>query len=249
MQGKLIKEYAQIYGFHFDLPNIRLCIYEGVYAPKLDSFLLAKHLMEIVEPNHKVLDIGTGAGILAILAAFKGASVVATDIHEPSVRCAEYNASLNGLSIGTRVGNLFDPILKSEVFDLIVSNTTSLPSPPNETHDDYTMRNINGGPDGRKYLDPLIQQAPSHLRKGGTLLIQHSNFSNIDQTKEMLEIAEFDVTLEVYDSPIGKTSGQRIDYFISKLPPNCHPFQKDGKWHQEIGVFTADLRSSGPKRE
>jgi len=159
MQRKLLKEYAQAYDIDFDLPDVYLCIYEDVYVPKLDSFLLAKHLMEIVKSGHKVLDIGTGAGILAILAAIRGANVVATDIHETSVRCAAYNASLNNLSFETRVGDLFDPILKGEVFDVIVSNLTSLPSPPNEEHDEYTRRNIDAVTTVCKYLTTVRRKS------------------------------------------------------------------------------------------
>ena len=47
------------------------------------------------------------------------------------------------------------------------------------------------------------------------------------------------VELKVYEDPIGKTSGQRIDYFLMPLPENRHPIKKERGWYQKIGVFNA----------
>lgn len=236
---RLITEYVKTSGVEVELPEFRICIFNGVYSPKLDSFLLARELMEMDMKDKRVLDVGTGCGILAIIAAMKGAFTVATDIHEGSVRCAEYNASLNNVSLDARAGNLFEPIDDGELFDIVVSNMTSLPCPPNERHDEYTTRSVNAGHDGRQYLDPLINQVPKHLKRDGYFLTQHSNFANIEKTKETLEKLNFEVELKVYEYPVGKTSGQRIDYFLEHLPNNCHPFKKGDTWYQKIGIFKA----------
>lgn len=225
------------YDLKIDLPDIIISLFEGVYPPKLDSFLLAEELVEVVREGHRVLDVGTGSGILAILAAKKGASVVATDIHQVSVKCAKYNASLNNVELDAKISDLFESIKNGETFDIIVSNMTALPTPPDEQHDEYIIRTVDAGPGGRKYLDPLISQMPKYLKEGGYFITQHSNFANIEKTKDKLEEIGFGVELKVYEYPVGKTSGERINYFISKLPPNCHPFIENGKWYQRIGVF------------
>lgn len=225
------------YDFELELPDIKISLFEGVYPPKLDSFLLAKELLEVVKEGHRVLDVGTGSGILAILAAKKDAWVVATDIHPPSVKCTEYNASLNNVKVDGRTGNLFEPIKNGETFDIIVSNMTALPTPPDEQHNEYITRTVDAGPDGRKYLDPLISKIPKYLKAGGCFITQHSNFANIELTKERLESFGFDVRLKIYEYQIGETSGKRVDYFINHLQKNCYPFIKDEKWFQRIGVF------------
>ena len=239
LKCKHIKEYLNSYDLEIDLPDIKICLFEGVYPPKLDSFLVAEELMRVVKEGHKVLDVGTGSGILAIIAAKKGAFTVATDIHEDSIKCAKYNASLNNVKLDVRVGNLFEPIKEGELFDVIVSNMTSLPTPPDEQYDEYITRTVDAGPDGRKYLDPLIRQMPQYLKENGCFLTQHSNFANIEKTKQMLEELGFDVEVKIYEYPVGKTSGQRIDYFLKCLPENCHPIRRAGKWYQRIGVFKA----------
>ncbi len=71
--------------------------------------------------NLRVLDLGTGSGVGAVFAARAGASVVATDIHPPAVRCARANAALHDLEIDSREGDLFAPVA-GERFDLVLFN-------------------------------------------------------------------------------------------------------------------------------
>lgn len=79
--------------------------------------------------GERVIDIGTGSGILEIYAAKVGASVFATDVDERAVRAACHNASLNGVEINCRLGALlgdhmqepcapFDVILRGYVLEL-----------------------------------------------------------------------------------------------------------------------------------
>jgi len=235
------KEYLKSYNHEIELPDIKMCLFEKCYPPKLDSFLIAEELVKIVKKDDKVLDIGTGSGILAILAAKKGAFAVATDIHEGSAKCAKYNAFLNNVEVDALVGNLFEPIKEEKLFDIIVSNMATLPAPPKEQYNEYTTRTVDAGPDGRKYLDPLINQIPKYLKEEGVFLTLHSNFANIEKTKNKLDDLGFGfkVELKVSEHPTGKTSGQRIDYFLKYLPENCHPIKKEGGWYQKIGIFNA----------
>lgn len=55
-------------------------------------------LQEVLAPGQRVLDLGTGSGILAIAAALLGAGeVLALDIDPQAVRAARHNVRLNGL--------------------------------------------------------------------------------------------------------------------------------------------------------
>lgn len=239
LECKSVKEYLNACNLEMDLPDIKMCLFEGVYSPRLESFLIAEELVKVVKKGHKILDIGTGSGILAILAAKKGAFAIATDIDESSIKCAEYNASLNSIKLDTRVGNLFEPIKDEELFDIIVSNMPSLPIPPNVQLDEYVTRTSDGGPNGRKYLNLLIHQMPKHLKEKGCFLTVHSNFANIEKTKDMLEELGFQVELKVNEYPIGEPSGQKIAQSLMYLPKNCQPFKKGDWWYQKMGIFRA----------
>ena len=94
-------------------------VWENVYEPAEDSFLFAENL--IVKEGEKVLDMGTGCGILSIIAARKASEVVAVDINPYAVKCAMENAKLNGVAekISFIQGDLFTPLKPAENFDLM----------------------------------------------------------------------------------------------------------------------------------
>ena len=76
-----------------------------------------------VRPGQKVIDIGTGTGILAIAAAHMGArDVLAIDLDPVAVRVAEENVRANGFArvIRTRQGDLLDHV--DEAADVVIAN-------------------------------------------------------------------------------------------------------------------------------
>lgn len=84
-------------------------------------------LEEIVKPGDSVLDIGTGSGVLAIVAAMLGAkTILATDIDTLAVQVATENAAVNGLAVGPgsgleiRLGSV--PAEAAGQFQVVVAN-------------------------------------------------------------------------------------------------------------------------------
>ncbi|MGQ9461016.1 MAG: HemK2/MTQ2 family protein methyltransferase [Candidatus Bathyarchaeaceae archaeon] len=160
---------------------------EKVYEPAEDTFLLAENLK--VEEK-EVLDVGTGCGILAVLAAKKAKKVVATDINPHAIKCAKKNAKMNGVEeeIEFRLGDLFQPIKPDETFSLILFNAPYLPSEPREERS-WIGRAWAGGPNGRKAIDRFIMDAPKFLTYDGRILLVQSSLSNIDRTLERFDEA------------------------------------------------------------
>jgi release factor glutamine methyltransferase len=68
---------------------------EHVYEPAEDTFLISERLA--VTEDDVVLDMGTGCGILAVLAAEKAKRVVAVDINPYAIECAIKNAQTNDM--------------------------------------------------------------------------------------------------------------------------------------------------------
>ena len=74
---------------------------------------------------HRMLDVGTGTGILALAGAIWGAAeVVALDVKPEAVAAARANAARNGLAARVRVVSELPPI-EEDAFDLIVANITA----------------------------------------------------------------------------------------------------------------------------
>ncbi len=99
--------------------------YVATYAP-------ATRLCDMLTPRprgRRALDLGTGNGIHALLAAQHVRQVVATDVNPRALLYAELNAALNGLdNVETRRGSLYEPV-GDERFDLIVCNAPFVVSP------------------------------------------------------------------------------------------------------------------------
>jgi len=75
------------------------------------------------------LEIGTGGGYQALLAAKHAEHVVATDISARAIAFAAFNTALNGVAnVELREGSFFDPV-DGERFDLVVSNPPYAVSP------------------------------------------------------------------------------------------------------------------------
>jgi predicted RNA methylase len=107
------------------------------------------------------LDVGTGTGYLALLAARHARHVVATDTNPRALNFAALNARLNELhSVEFRQGSLFEPVADCR-FDLIVANPPFVISPKA----DYEYR--DSGQEGDALCEQLIRQAPAMLREGG----------------------------------------------------------------------------------
>lgn len=108
------------------------CVEENVYEPAEDTFLLAENLE--VSEGDVVLDVGTGCGMLGVLAAKKAKEVVAVDVNPYVVRCARENAKLNSVldKMDFLQCDLLGPIRPDKVFTLIIFNPPYLPSEPDE---------------------------------------------------------------------------------------------------------------------
>ena len=163
-------------------------VLENVYEPAEDTFLLAENLL--VNKNDFVLDMGTGCGILGILAAKKAKSVVAIDINPYAVCCAKMNAKLNGVERRMNIlrGDLFQPIKEGEKFDIILFNSPYLPS-ESEERETWIEKAWAGGLGGRELIDRFLLEASKYLELEGRILLVQSTLSDADKTMQTLEKA------------------------------------------------------------
>jgi methylase of polypeptide subunit release factors len=118
-------------------------------------------VLTIRAPAAKGLDLGTGNGLLALLAARHVKELVATDVNDRALNVAAFNAKLNGLNNVTfRKGSWFEPVA-GEKFDLIVSNPPFVSSPETK----LILR--DGGMRGDGVTQLVAQGMAAHLNEGG----------------------------------------------------------------------------------
>ena len=91
------------------------------------------------EPKIKIVDIGTGSGILGIYLKeyFPKSKVICTDISENCLKIAKENAILHHVDIDFRQGDMLEPIMNESNIDVIVSNPPYIPS--KDTVDPQTL--------------------------------------------------------------------------------------------------------------
>ncbi len=132
---------------------------EPVMALGASSRALASFM--IYRRGSRTLDLGTGCGVLAFLAATNGSEAVGVDCNPRTLPFVRLNASLNGVSnIDWRVGDLFEPVV-GETFDAIVCN------PPFVIGPGGGHRHTQGGRPADQLCQDIVQAAPAYLKEGG----------------------------------------------------------------------------------
>ena len=137
--------------------------YVGAYSP-------TSRLCDCLTPRPRVgraLDVGTGSGVQALLAARHARRVIATDVNERALVYTQLNAALSALdNVECRQGSLFEPV-GDERFDLITSNPPYVISPENR----WIYR--DAGLEGDELSERVVHEAAEHLVEGGyaTMLV------------------------------------------------------------------------------
>jgi len=167
-----------------------LYVFNGVYEPAEDTFLIAENLE--VHVGEEVLDVGTGCGILSVLSAQKAATVVALDINPNAVKCTKFNANINGVSDKVEVirGSLFEPLRRGDLFDVIIFNAPYLPT--EEKPNSWINYAWDGGNKGRETIDQFLAHAADHLKPEGRMFIVQSTLSDVEQTLKKMRKQGFD---------------------------------------------------------
>ncbi len=156
-------------------------VWENVYEPAEDSFLFAENLD--VKKGARVLDVGTGCGILGIMAAEKAAAVLAVDLSPYAIRCAKENSALNKVDckMAFLEADLLTAFDEWARFDLILFNAPYLPAAEHEA-ETWIGRSWAGGVNGRQVIDRFIRQVKPHLETSGHVLLMQSTLSGVEET-------------------------------------------------------------------
>ncbi|MGC8630678.1 MAG: HemK2/MTQ2 family protein methyltransferase [Thermoplasmata archaeon] len=134
--------------------------------PSEDTYFFIDH----IKCGKSVLEIGTGAGEVAMHCAKLGSKVTATDINGNSLKLAKSNAG--NLKIKFIKSDLFENI--SGKFDTILFNPPYLPG---EYKEDPA---IYGGKSGSDIIDIFLAEAKKHLNPEGEIYVILSSYNDIE---------------------------------------------------------------------
>ncbi|MDZ4817561.1 MAG: peptide chain release factor N(5)-glutamine methyltransferase [Planctomycetota bacterium] len=176
---------------HREFYSMQFVVSTDVLIPRPETEHLVVRLLDLArklsaERNGAALDIcdiGTGSGVIAVVAAklLPTANIVAIDQSEAALAVAQANATKH--KVAERItwiqGDLLSELPVDAQFDLIASNPPYISQPEydqlSRTVREYEPREaLLGGPTGTEVIARLIPQAASRLRSGGHLLIEVS---------------------------------------------------------------------------
>ena len=179
-------------------PDVLIPRPETEVLVELAKEVLLERAKTIGERPCRLVDLGTGSGIVAISLALEcpEARVSAVDISAAALNIAQTNAGRLGATLAFLHGDWFSP-LAGQRFDLVVSN------PPYVAENDPHLA-LNGlpfeplgaltdgevGGKGLACLRQIIAQADAHLWPGGALLLEHGHDQGED-CRNLLEAAGF----------------------------------------------------------
>ena len=159
----------------------RVIVPRSFIGELLDSHFGGENASLIDDPAQieSVLDLCTGSGCLAILAArhFPNAQVDAVDISKDALEVAARNVAEHGLQDRVTLyrGDLFKPLARRR-YDLIISNPPyvdagGMASLPRECRAEPKLA-FDGGADGLDIIRRILEEAGRHLESGGGLLCE-----------------------------------------------------------------------------
>jgi SAM-dependent methyltransferase len=155
------------------------------------------------KPVNAALDLCTGSGVHALVAARHAKHVVATDINPRALRFAEFNAWFNGITnIEFCRGDLFRAV-EGRTFDLILANPPYIPDTASSPNDNCYC----GGKSGDVLWSQILQGLEKHLRPGGLcqmihMIVYFGNESPEDRIRALLgPLADF-CDIVIFSNPI-----------------------------------------------
>ena len=170
-----IEEYVPFY-------SIQINVDQRCLIPRPETEYMIEIIKNNIDMPKKILDVGTGTGCIALMMKklFPDSEVHAVDISNDALSLAKENAEINNLEVNFYQSDLLSNVETLD-FDLIVANlpyipTSTLSTLNKEVIDHEPLIALDGGEDGRLYIDKLL-----------------NDLKNID-SKELVLVLEVDIS-------------------------------------------------------
>jgi len=210
-----------------------------IYEPREDSFLILKEVKRYTQG--RVLDMGTGSGILAIAAAEQADSVVGADINKKALDYARKKAA-NIDNIKFIYSDLFSKVKGK--FDLIIFNPPYLPEMKGE--DRWTKMQVSGGKKGYELLEKFFSKASNYLAPDGKILVLFSTLTKVDKIHEILDNYTFNYQKLAEESLDFETLfvylAEKSDFLKELEKKGITDIQKIAKGHRGL-IYKAQFKN------
>lgn len=159
--------------------TLDLKVTKDTLVPRPDTEVLVETVLHLDLPEDaRIVDLGTGTGAIALSLASERSNwtVTATDIYEPTLDVAVFNAQKHGLEqVKFLLGDWFKALGKNQFFDVIVSNPPYID--PQDKHIKALAaeprRALVAGNNGLADIEFIIQNGKKWLTANGWIALEH----------------------------------------------------------------------------
>jgi methylase of polypeptide subunit release factors len=215
---------------------------QGVFVPTPNGLFYARSIR--VSPGERVIDVGTGSGVLGIAAARAGAQVSATDTDARAVRAARHNAALNDVKVDASEGPFFADF--DGEFDVILANLPNEIVAPSHLARlaPAEARTFAGGAQGNALLLELLRRAPRYMHAQSRLYLGVHSLTDYHGTlRTALERFEMRL-IDVATLPAKPFVGEHIGEYLPLRDAGVISLFKDAEgWHTFGYVYELRLAS------
>jgi release factor glutamine methyltransferase len=171
------------------------------------SHVLGECVVEEVRERDRVLDMGTGSGVNAILAARTAREVVAVDVNPDALAAARANAERNGVTVDVRESDVFEHV--DGAFDLIVFD------PPFRWFAARDMAERATADEDYRALTTFFEQVGAHLAPEGRILVFFGTSGDVDHLRHLTGAAG--LACEELRTLTGEKDGEPVTYWTFRL--------------------------------
>jgi release factor glutamine methyltransferase len=196
-------------GLTVDYLGLELLIPPQVQVIEPTSDLLGRAVLDEVRPGDRVLDMGTGSGVNAILAARVAASVTAVDISPHALAAARGNAARNGVAdrVSVHRSDVFSHVHGR--FDLVVFD------PPFRWFRPRDWAEAAITDENYRALTDFFEQVSAHLTPGGRVLVFFGTTADVGYLEQLVDDNGF--TREVVARRAMDKDGHPVEYRTYRL--------------------------------
>lgn len=194
-------------GVAMDYLDRTLVIPPGVFPPS--GTMLGERVLAEVHETDRVLDMGTGSGVHAILAASAAHDVVAVDINPAALDAARFNAILNGVQDRIQIfeSDLFEHV--EGRFDLVVFD------PPFRWFAPRDLLEAAMTDENYRAMTAFFEQARDFLLQDARMIINFGSSGDLAYLKSVIDAQGF--TREVVDERRLTRGDWTVDYVVFRL--------------------------------
>jgi len=215
--------------------EIHIQLEPGIFCPSTHGSKLADYIN--VKSGEHVLDMGTGTGLLGIVAAKQGGIVDVSDPFKKAVDLAIKNAQLNNVTVNGYVGEYF--CTSRQTYDYIIANLPQEILPISYVKQIGDLETtISGGQKGNQHLLTFLEQAHIHMDNNSRALIAAYSVSDYITTLNKMKLLYAPKLLDVITSPAKDFVQENFQIYKPLIETgDVGLFKKDGLWQSTIFVY------------